>query len=433
MKYKQILAGGRNNNFASRWLPCDVVFQHGNNSTLTDSDGGEYLDFHCNFGGNLFGHSNESYFENLITYMTMQNSNSLSFLCEEVAGEIQSCFPSMEMIRFSQTGTEAVNAAFRLSRAYTGRKKIIRFVGHYHGHTDNILGGTYDGINLFPTAFEGDARASIGTIDCEKENQTFILPWNNLELIKEVMEEHYADIAGIIMEPLNMNGGGILPDIEYISSLRHLCSKYEIVLIFDEIITGIRTGLGGYQQKLRISPDITVIGKALSGGICPVSAVGGRADIMKLLEEYKVVHAGTFNGYHFGMGAVLTTLRLLQEESHKRLHRMWTCGERIREELAIIAGEHGLPLTTQGHAGGFCVHLCKESLMSNEEWTRSLQMQENNLQQLFFQDRVLTSPALRFYMNTDLTDTEISRFLERANKVFEQYVNRFGIPSNASL
>jgi glutamate-1-semialdehyde 2,1-aminomutase len=420
-----ILAGNVNYNFATKWLPNDVVFKSGKNSSLFDDKGNSYLDFYCNFGSNIFGHSNKEYLDSVYSFMCLQNSNSLSYLCEAVAATIKKHVPSMEKIRFGLSGTEVVNSAIRLSRAFTGKRKLVRFVGHYHGHTDNILGGVYDGIHLNPVPFREDPRGSLGTIEYEKILCTILIPWNDPDLLRKVLDENHDEIACVIMEPINLNGGGIHPNDEFLNVLTRKCSAYGILLIFDEIITGVRTGLGGMQEKLAIKPDLSVMGKALSGGICPVSVIGGRSEIMNLLEEYRVVQAGTYNGYHMGMGAVSTTMTLLAQNSELRLRDMWKKGAFIRQSLVQLAVGFGIKLVTQGHDGGFCLHIHSQPLSRHEDWTADMRHKEAWLQRMFFEEKILLAPVLRFYMNTDVTDNEINELLSRSESVFKLYVERF--------
>ena len=418
MAYQTRISGNANYNFAAKWLPNDVVFSHGSGSRLWDTQGNAWLDFYCNFGSNIIGHGNAAYVSAISQAMMRQSSVVMSDLGEPAAEKIQSHVPSMERIRFAMTGTEVAQTAFRLSRAYTGRRMILRFTGHYHGHADNILGGTYDGTHDYPVILPGDARASLGTIPNERMNDTLIVPWNNVQIFGNVISRLHNQIACIIMEPLNMNGGALHVTGEFLDAVVQASRKYGIVLIFDEIITINRTGIGGMQEVLGVQPDLTLLGKTLAGGALPVSAIGGREDIMSLLAQQKVVQAGTFNGYHAGMAAVIATYALL--ETPNGLERMFQKGQYLRRQLERISREEGFPVVTQGADGCFCLHPAEEPLSYPEQWTERMRQLESSMQKAFFEQHICIAPPLRFYLNIGITDEEIGELLQTARIVFRE-------------
>ena len=418
MMHHTRIAGNTNYNFAAKWLPSDVVFSGGSGTRLWDTQGNAWLDFYCNFGANIVGHGNPEYVSAIAQAMMRQSSVVLSDLGEPAAEKIHFHVPSMERIRFAMTGTEVAQTAFRLSRAYTGRRKILRFTGHYHGHSDNILGGTYDGVHDYPVILPGDARSSLGTIPDERVNETLIVPWNNVQIFRDVVSRLHHQIACIIMEPLNMNGGAIHITGELLDAVIQACRTYGIVLIFDEIITINRTGIGGMQKILDVRPDLTLLGKTLAGGALPVSAIGGREDIMSLLTQQKVVQAGTFNGYHAGMSAVLATYALLEKSSG--LERMFCKGQYLRKQLERISREENSPVVTQGSDGCFCLHPAGQPLSNPEQWTERMRQLENTMQEKFFRKHVCVAPPLRFYMNIAITDEEIDELLHIARSVFQE-------------
>lgn len=423
VKMDTYICGNSNYNFAGYWLPNGVVFSHGKCSTLWDTDNIEWLDFYCNFGANIIGHGNYEYITKITSAMMNQSSVSMSEIGLEAARTICTHIPSIERLRFAMTGTEVVQTAFRLSRAYTGKKKILRFTGHYHGHSDNILGGTYDGVHDYPIITPKDSRKSLGIVENERIQETLIVPWNDTEILIKTFSKYHDEIACVILEPLNMNGGGIEIDPVFLKYIKTYCQEYGSVLIFDEIITVNRTGLGGMQEKLGVVPDITLLGKTLAGGALPVSVVGGKKEIMSLLDDRKVVQAGTFNGYHAGMAAVLATYDLLDKKG--RLSKMFQKGHMLRNELEAIGQKYGLPLITQGSDGCFCMHPSLDIIKSPDEWTSEMQLVESTIQKKYFENNVCVAPSLRFYMNIDLTDDEILKFLDVSDRVIKEVSTQY--------
>ena len=215
-----------------------------------------------------------------------------------------------------------------------------------------------------------------------------------------------------------MNGGAIPISDSLLDALIKARECYGIVLVFDEVITINRAGLGGMQQKLGVSPDLTLVGKTLAGGALPVSAIGGSGEIMRLIREQKVVQAGTFNGYHAGMAAVLATYAQLEEPG--RLEGMFQRGISIRSELERIGHKMGFPIVTQGIGGCFCVHPGEKVLYSPAQWTAQMCRLEGEIQKKFFERRVCIAPKLRFYLNIDIEDGEIEELLQISEEVFRE-------------
>lgn len=416
---KSFIAGEKNYNFAETWLPNNIEFIYGNNSTLFDKENNSWIDLYANFGSNIFGHSNKEYVENIVKTMKKISSVSMSDTTIKASWYINKYFPSMEKMRFTTAGTLAIEDAIRLSRAYTGKTDIVRFVGHYHGHCDNILGGGYDGVHDYPTPFSGDPRNSLGVINYEKTHYTKLALWNDVDSIKHLFD-NYDSIACVIMEPLNMNGGGIPVDLAFLSCVEKLCKENNALIIFDEIITGLRTGLSGYQKLIDFVPDITVLGKAISGGMLPVSVVGGRKKIFDLLENNMVVQAGTFNGYSAGSAAVVATFSLLEENDGMRYKNLIKNGRKLRTIIETESKNLGINIFTQGHDGCFCLHYGDQELAKASDWTKTMQNAEELIQELYFNEKILVSPKCRFYPNTDITDEEFLRFRLATKNVYSK-------------
>ncbi len=313
----------------------------GEGAHLWDADGKEYVDFSSGHGPGILGYSNQELIKTLKNQLdtlyflaTLSGQNPLEV---ELAEKFVKHVPCCDMVRFVVTGTDTDQLVIRLARAYTKRNIFIRFEGHYHGWLDNVLGGIVDDAAIAagkpPYAVESDTArdwASYGTEgrDPDVLHQSFKLPWNDIEVLERVLEKYGEQIALIIMEIYDSNGGNCPPRPGYLERVRELCDKYGILLCFDEVITGWRVGLSGAQGEVGVTPDIACFGKAMAAGL-PMGAVAGRRDIMNLLAERKVVGAGTFNGNPLCLAASLATIKILERNNGAFYQKI----ERIQNQL----------------------------------------------------------------------------------------------------
>jgi glutamate-1-semialdehyde 2,1-aminomutase len=421
------LAGGAHYNFRESWHPRDIVFSSGKSMSLYDVDGHHYIDLYANFGANIIGQSHPQYNEKLIHHLQEMTSPPLSYLSCRVSERLCSYLPSADKIRFCVSGTEAVQTAIRLARGFTNKQKFIRFNGHYHGHSDNLLGGRPSAdMPPVPEDFDGDARASEGLAQNIRAEQSILLPWNDLEKARQVISLYHDQIACILTEPLGMNAGGIEPANGYLEGLRALCDQYGILLIFDEIITGFRMGLGGAQSYYGVTPDITTLGKAIAGGMLPVAAVAGKKDIMDLLTEQRVVHAGTFNGYHAGLAAIEATLDILEQTSENGLsglQQMYENSQFIQSAFKDAAGECEIPLTIQGHDGCFYLHVHGQKLAKPEDWSADIKAHDAALQNQLLKHGVMIAPISRCYPSVQMNEEEKDFIQARILRAFKDFSN----------
>jgi glutamate-1-semialdehyde 2,1-aminomutase len=332
------LAGGVATAFRAGQRPVPISFDHGRGARLTDIDGNEYIDYVLAFGPTLLGHSPDA----VIEAVTSQLRRGIGFgashrLEAELAELVCRTVPSAELCIFSSTGSEAVHVALRIARAATGRSTVIKFRGHYHGWFDSVhvaVPGKMDG----PGTDGQDPQAAMGLRVCD---------WNDLPALESMLG---SDVAAIIMEPVAVNGGCLYPSPGYLERVRELATKSGIVLIFDEVITGYRAALGGAQERLGVSPDLTILGKALGAGF-PISAVCGRADVMEVVASAQVAHVGTFNANPICAAAAVATVSFLEREHAELYPRL----ERLCEQLARAFEEGGasagLPLTVNRLGG----------------------------------------------------------------------------------
>jgi len=346
--------------------PHPIYMTHGKGSRLYDVDGNEYIDYLLNYGPNILGHAPEV----LNEAIKAQLEKGTGFgephpLQLDVARLLIDAFPSMEVVNFNNTGTEAVQAALRLARAVTGRTKFIKFEGHYHGWLDNVF-----------FSFHPDENEDFGTREnprpvihnyCKGQptnvlDNVVILPWNNLDYVRKAFETHKGEIAAILTEPIMSNCGVIMPRPGYLEGLREITSENDAMLIFDETITGLRVALGGAQELFGVVPDITCGFKALGGGI-PIFAYGASAEIMQVVSDRLAVHAGTFNGNAVGCVAAKTVLTELGRDNCAILRRINDYGRHMTEEIGKSAKRHGEVVRIQGTGGLFCV-----SFQAHEIW-----------------------------------------------------------------
>ena len=290
-----------------------LVVNKADGAKIWDVDGNELIDYNMGYGPLIFGHKSELINDALKDQLDLSGailgfSNSLY---KEVGALIQESYPSIEMMRFSMTGSEVNQTAIRLARAYTGKKDIILFEGHYHGSTDSVYhkyNCTIDELNE-----ENDYSVKSGTNGMAgAPHHAYLLPWNDYETLSRFVKENAKDVGAIIMEPVMGNSGVIPPKDGFLKKVRSLCDEYGIVLIFDEIITGSRVARGGAQERFAVNSDITTLSKAAIGGF-PGSIIGGKKEIMNLISEEKVFHGGVYSGNPLTLRATLVTQQEYQK------------------------------------------------------------------------------------------------------------------------
>lgn len=419
-KVKKLLPGGIHYNFRLPWEETPIHFMKANNSRVWDMNGKEYVDLYARFGSMLIGHGNKEYNEYLKETIDRVLSVSHSDMDAEALELVAKYIPSAEMIRFGLSGTEIVQNALRLARAWTGKNRFVRFDGHYHGNADNIMGGkALKKEEPFPSDYVGDLKGTEGRAVNSMESQSYLLPWNDSETLENLLLQKGNEIAAVIMEPVCVNGGSVMPKEGYLKAVRQLCDKYGVVLIFDEIITGFRMGLGGAQTKYDVVPDLTTLGKAISGGGVPVSALVGKKEIMQLLVDKKVIHAGTFNGYPLGTAAVKATLEILSRNNGAAIIEMNKNMEKIREILKAEAKKIDLPLVVQGPTGCASYHIRDDVIENPSDYTFESMYYDIILHDNLAKNGILVSSISRMYPNISLNNQDIAWFQENVRKALE--------------
>lgn len=344
---KKVLAGGVSSEFRKYNHPHAIFYTYGKGSYIYDEDGNEYLDFTLSQGPLILGHSHPKVLQAVNEYSKDGQLFAGQHIKEiQLAEKLNQLIPSAELTRFCLDGSEAVHTALRIARAKTKRPKFLRFEGHYHGWLDNVAWG-YAG----PSAEALGSREHPNVFPWSQglpenaKDEFIVLPWNDLELVRRTVKERYEEIAAIITEPVMCNNSCIAPKDGFLQGLRNICDEFGIALIFDEVITGFRLGLGGAQKYFGITPDLSIFAKAMGSGY-PISAIVGKREWMQLVEDAKVIHAGTMNSGNPTIAASLATVEILEYEDP--YERMFGLGKKLKEGLQDAAKKAGQNLLVQG-------------------------------------------------------------------------------------
>ncbi len=356
---KKVIPGGVNSPVrACQSVGCDPIFvEQGSGCYIEDADGNSYVDYVCSWGPMITGHCHPEINAAVASALESGTSFGIPTWREvELARRICEYVPSVEMVRLVNSGTEATMSAIRLARGYTGRKKIVKFDGCYHGHADSFL------------VKAGSGVATLGIpgspgIPEEIVANTVSIPFNDIDALASLIKSDADNIAAVIMEPVPANMGVILPVEGYLEGVRELTAKHDIVLIFDEVITGFRLGLGGAQEYFGITPDLTTMGKIIGGGL-PVGAYGGKKEIMEQIAPAGPVYqAGTLSGNPLATAAGLAALDILSRPgTYETLEQK---GEAMAEGYRRAAAESGVKCTVQGIGSMLTCFFGQEGLVKN--------------------------------------------------------------------
>ncbi len=306
---RRVIPGGVNSPVrACRSVGCDPLFiKRAQGATIVDVDDNSYIDFVCSWGPMIVGHAHPD----IVRAIADTSVNGTSFGAPTpseitLAEMVVEAVPSIEKVRFVNSGTEATMSAIRLARGYTGRNIVVKFDGCYHGHADSFLVKAGSGVATLGIPGSPGVPGDI-------VKNTISIPYNNIEILEKTLLDESLDIACVILEPVAGNMGCVVPDKAFLERARALTSQLGIVLIFDEVITGFRLAYGGAQQYFSIKPDLTCLGKIIGGGL-PVGAYGGKAEIMdQIAPDGPVYQAGTLSGNPLAMAAGIATLKILQQ------------------------------------------------------------------------------------------------------------------------
>lgn len=337
-----------------------IFFKKGQGAHLIDEDNNQFIDYVASWGPMILGHSHPDILNAVYTAL----DNGLGFgapteIETRMANKVCELIPSIEMVRMVSSGTEACMSAIRLARGYTGRDKIIKFEGCYHGHADSLL------VKAGSGALTMGVPTSPG-VPSELAAHTITLDYNNSEQITKVFNDIGEEIAAIIVEPIAGNMNCVVPSKTFLETLRNLCDAYKSVLIFDEVMTGFRVALGGAQDYFNITPDLTTLGKVIGGGL-PVGAFGGKKSIMEhIAPTGPVYQAGTLSGNPLAMAAGLSMLNTISDDTNTLFHKqLQEKSDLLMSGIMDAAKQYEIPMT-ENHVGGmFGLFFTEEKQIDN--------------------------------------------------------------------
>ena len=412
------LPGGDSRN-SIWWAPFPTYVTRGEGSRLHDVDGHARVDLINNMTTLILGHSHPA----VVKAVTEQAARGLSFPAPSELvvrwGEIiVDRIPSIDKVRFVNSGTEGTLNAIRAARAFTGKDKIGKFEGGYHGAHDDVA------VSVDPPITKaGEARAPTPVADYlgvprKSPAETIVMPYNDLEASAAIIERHKSDLAAVIVEPVIGRLGMVPADVEFLKGLRDLTRRLGIILIFDEVIA-LRVARGGAQERFGVIPDMTAMGKIIGGGM-PVGGFGGRADIMELFNPKsgpKVKHAGTFNGNPMTAAAGVATLEALTPAVYQRLEQL---GESVRKKLSALIKERETPMGVTGIASLFSLQFTSETIRDY----RSVQSNDKTFQRLMFigllNEGFALSPSCAGNVSAAINEKDIDAFVAAVGRVMER-------------
>ncbi|MDR5771158.1 MULTISPECIES: aminotransferase class III-fold pyridoxal phosphate-dependent enzyme [unclassified Caballeronia] len=413
------IPGGVSSNNRANWHPFPLFYSYGKGAYIWDVDGNQYIDFVLGRGPLILGHSCEP----VVAAIERQARKGQLFagqtLAEiELAELISELVPGAVQSRFCNSGSEAVHAALRLARAATGRTEVIRFAGHYHGWYDNISWGfkgmDTEGIASKPLAL------SEGQPLCDRENIS-CLQWNDLRSLEATINERGARIAAVITEPIMFNGycSNILPLPGFLQGMRELCRRHGILLIFDEVQTGFRTHIGGAQSYFGVRPDISVFGKAMSGG-ASLACVSAAETLMSSFALGKCIHSGTSNASPIAISAALAHLRTLSDVSARYLSIVHELSNVLATGLSSMATMYGGAMQVRSSPGAVTTTFRTHVDQPKDHISATHNLSEATLRRwhaALQQEGVRITPEGLWYVSAAHSMEDIERALQKAQKV----------------
>lgn len=437
-KANEVIPGGVTANI-KYFDPYPIFMKYGQGSKLIDVDDDEYIDYSLCYGALITGHGHPRITESATKYMQSIGTTIFGTPHEleiTMAEKLIEHYPGIDLVRYTNSGLEATLLAIRFATAFTNKKKIAKFEGHYHGGHNQFL------VSVNPSAEEaGDADRPIsvpesgGILEEEREN-TIVLPFNDLAVTEKILREHADDLAAVIIEPVQ--GGFIPADQEFIHGLRQLTTELDILLVFDEVKTGYRVGLGGAQKKYGVTPDLTALGKVIGGGF-PVGALGGRKDIMMLSAASKesdvfrvgetsseksnqvVFHSGTYNGHPIVLAAGLETIHMLEEDN--TMDKLIANTYQLREALETMYAEYNVNMKTIGEGAIFNIVFSEHPIKNYRDmWQANIELRKA-IDEHLLNLGIFLKPLNRYSMSTAHTAEDIEKTVAAHKLAIEQVLS----------
>lgn len=413
-----LIPGGVNS--ATRAIGSPWTFSSAKGAYITDADGRQYTDYHAAFGATLLGHADDRVNDAISEAIRDMDLVGLGAteLEIEVARLTVEAIPSAEMVISTMSGSESVLQAIRLARGTTGRNLIMKFQGCFHGSYDAIARNVISPPEL---AWGLDPNSS-GILD-DALNNTLIAEFNDLASVEEFFARFPEEIAAVILEPVPHNVGVLLPEKSFLEGLRSITKKHGTVLIFDEVITGFRHALGGYQEICGVMPDLTTFGKAMGNGF-PVAGMAGSAELMQNFTSAggKVMLAGTFNGNAVSMAAAIATLNALKNPQIGFYEHVYKLGDRMREGLRSITSEYAIPAVVTGIGSVFVTYFLDREVRGYRDL-----LHNNDNAYATFHRRMISKGSLMYPMSLKRnhislahTEADIDRTLAQADEVLKE-------------
>ena len=414
----KVTPGGINS--GARSLPQPKVWTSAQGAYMQDADGARYLDFHAAFGPIILGHNHPAVNEAVADAMTKVDLTGAGTTELEIqlAEKVVQHVPSAENALICGSGSESTYMALRLARAVTGRRKVIKFQGCFHGWHDNLL----TNIITSPDKMGQKDPASAGMLP-EALDHTIVLPFNDSAAVDSCVAERGDDIAAIILEPIPHNIGCVLPKPAFVQGLRQICDAHGIVLIFDEVITGFRHGLGGYQAALGVTPDLTTMAKAIANGY-PCAMLAGRADFMSRFNTAggDVFASGTYNGHPIATAAAIATIAELEDEAvYERLFRL---GDKARTGLQDIADKLDIAMTVAGYGSVFAPYFMSGPINRYDDLLRNDTAADLAFRNAMIGRGIFMLPVAlkRNHISAAHTDADIDAMLNAAEDALSEMV-----------
>ena len=405
-----------------------LFFTRGQGALIWDADGNEYIDYMQGMGPNIFGHAPEFVTDTVAREMKHGFVFAAQFERElEVAEMAAAAVPIPECtVRFAGSGTEIVQLALRLARGWTGRSKVIKFEGHYHGWLDSVNWSIHP-----PISDAGDKSApravgeSLG-MDDSVSNNLVICEWNSVERLEAAFAANSNEIAAVIMEPINANTNCIEPAPGYLEAAKAICEREGALLIFDEVITGFRVALGGAQELYGITPDLATYAKSLAAGF-PVAMLAGRREVMDMLGSGDVYHGGSYNSNVMSMAAAHATLSYMQDNRETMFAEMSARGQRLMDGLRTVSAELGSALHVQGLGTVFAISF-SETGKPITNYRDHAKMCDDTAYAEFAKAMMAQGVRLssngRMHMSTAHTDAQVDATVAAAREVLGRGINK---------